>query len=161
MITQKHPAATITILSDREITITREFNAPRRLVFEAMTQPEHVRNWYGPRYLTITQCEIDLRPGGKWRYVLNAPDGSEHAFSGVYREITPFERLVTTEGYEAIPGAEYLSTLTLEERNGKTLMTNHLLYPSIEQRDGHLNSGMEGGMQETFERLDEHLETMA
>jgi uncharacterized protein YndB with AHSA1/START domain len=147
--------------SDRELVITRVFNAPRRLVFEALTKPEHVKRWYGPRRLTMTLCEIDLRPGGRWRYVLRDPDGNEHAFSGMYREIVPPERIVSTEGYEAMPGHDYLVTVTLAEQDGATTLRSHLLYQSVEDRDGHLKSGMEPGMNETFDRLNEHLQAMA
>ncbi len=149
---------TVTLPSDRELVITRTFDAPRRLVFAALTQPEHVRRWYGPRRLALTVCEIDLRPGGAWRYVLRDPEsGQEFAFSGVYREITPPERLVTTECYEAMPGHDYLVTVTLTEQDGRTTLRSHLLYQSREDRDGHLQSGMEDGMRETFDRLAERL----
>lgn len=120
-----------------------------------------MRNWYGPSYLTITTCEIDLRVGGKWRYVLQAPDGSEHAFSGEYLELVPPERLVSTEWYEAIPGAEYVATVTLSEVDGKSTLTNLLRYKSKEQRDGHVASGMEGGMRESYTRLDALLAKLA
>jgi uncharacterized protein YndB with AHSA1/START domain len=150
----------LTFPTEKELLIKRTFDAPRQLVFEAITQPEHVRRWYGPSYLTLTVCEIDLRVGGKWRYVLQAPDGSEHAFSGEYLEIAPPERLVCTEWYEAIPGAEYVATVTLEEQEGKTILTNLLRYKSQEHRDGHIGSGMEAGMRETYLRLDQLLAEM-
>ena len=161
MPTQLNDTLTLTFPSDVEMTITRTFAAPRHLLFDAITKPEHVRNWYGPSYLTITTCEIDLRVGGKWRYVLQAPDGSEHAFSGEYLEITAPERLVCTEWYEAIPGAEYVATVTLTEVEGKTVLTNLLQYKSKEHRDGHVASGMEGGMRETYLRLDALLATLS
>jgi uncharacterized protein YndB with AHSA1/START domain len=162
MLAKDSFAATLTMPSDRELVITRVFDAPRRLVFEAMTEPEHVKRWYGPRRFTMTVCEIDLRPGGRWRYVLRDPEsGSEHGFSGVYREIVPPERIVSTEGYEALPGHDYLATVTLTEQDGKTTLRSHLLYESVEDRDGHLQSGMEPGMNETFDRLNELLQTMA
>jgi uncharacterized protein YndB with AHSA1/START domain len=151
---------TLTFPSERETVITRVFAAPRRLVFAAITQPEHVRHWYGPRSLTMKSCEIDLRVGGKWRYVVQAPDGSEFAFSGVYQEIVAPERIVSTELFEAMPGTDYLATVTLHEQEGKTIFTNHLRYQSQEHRDGHLHAGMEGGMGESFERLDEALATL-
>jgi uncharacterized protein YndB with AHSA1/START domain len=154
-------AATLTMPSDRELVITRVFDASRRLVFEAFTKPEHVKHWYGPRSLTMTLCEIDLRPGGRWRYVLRDPDGNEHAFSGVYREIVPPERIVSTEVYEAMPGHDRLVTVTLAEQSGKTTLRSHVLYKSLEDRDGHLQSGMEPGMNETFDRLNELLQTLA
>lgn len=154
--------ATVEIVSDREIVITRAFNAPRRLVFEALTKVEHVKRWYGPRALKIVVCEIDLRQGGSWRYVLQAPDGSEHGFTGVYREIVPPDRIVSTENYEAMmPGHEMLATVTLEEKDGRTTLKNRISYLSKADRDGHLQSGMESGMQETFDRLAELLSTLA
>jgi uncharacterized protein YndB with AHSA1/START domain len=151
----------ITIAPDEPtIVITREFDAPRRLVFAAWTTPEHVWRWYGPSYLTFTVCEIDLRPGGRWRYVLRAPDGGEHGFGGEYREIEPPERLVYTEGYEAMPGHEYLVTLTFDEHEGRTMLTSTGVYQSFADRDGHVASGMEDGMRETLDRLAEHLDAM-
>lgn len=152
---EKKYRATIDVLSDTQIRISRSFDAPRALVFEAMTKPEHVRNWYGCEVMQMTVCEIDLRVGGKWRYVLRMPDGSEHGFHGEYLEIAPSERLVSTESYEPIgPGHEMIARVTLEERNGKTLFSNLLTYKSKADRDGHLGSGMEGGMNESFDRLD-------
>ena len=147
--------------SDRETVITRVFDAPRSLVFAAMTQPEHVRQWYGLRDHTMKVCEIDLRVGGKWRYVMQMPDGNEFAFSGEYLEIVPPDRLVSTEWFEAIPGSDYVVTTTFVEQDGKTTLTSHLRYKSPEYRDGHVNSGMEWGMRQTFARLDEHLTDMA
>jgi uncharacterized protein YndB with AHSA1/START domain len=161
MITNSSPTTTLTLPSDRELVITRTFDAPRRLVFEAMTTPEHVRHWYGPRRLTMTVCEIDLRVGGSWRYVVRDPDGNELGFSGVYREIVPPARMVTTEGFEGMPGHEHIATLTLDEHHGRTTLTNTLLYQSVEDRDGHIQSGMEPGMRETLDRLAELLATLA
>lgn len=152
-------AATLTMPSDREIVITRVFDAPRPLVFEAWTTPEHVSRWYGAEPLVV--CEIDLRVGGRWRYVMRLPDGGEHGFSGEYREIVPPERLVYTEGYEGLPpGHDYLVTTTFAEQDGKTTLTSHLLYRSREDRDGHVASGMEGGMRETLDRFEAQLARM-
>ena len=152
------PVVTLTMPSDRELVITAVLDAPRHLVFEASTRPEHVKRWWGPRRFTMSLCEIDLRPGGAWRYVLrDSETGREDGFSGVYREIKVPERLVYTEGWEGMPGHEYLVTATLDERDGKTTLTSHLLYQSPEDRDGHVNSGMEPGMRETFDRLGEYL----
>lgn len=153
--------ATISLPSERETVITRVFDAPRDLVFEAMTNPEHVKRWYGLRRNILTVCEIDLRPGGAWRFVQTSPDGQETAFSGIYREVDPPNRLVSTEEYEAMPGTGYLVTVTFEEQNGTTTVTSHLLYKSQEHRDGHLQSGMEWGLNETYQRLDELLATLA
>lgn len=152
---------TLTMPSDQEIVITRVFAAPRSLVFEAWTTPEHVRRWYGMEPLTMTVCEIDLRVGGRWRYVLRAPDGSEHGFSGAYREVAPPERLVYTEGYEGLPpDHDYLVTTTFDEQNGETTLRSQLLYRSKEDRDAHVASGMEVGMRETLDRLEAHLTTV-
>ena len=161
MIATPRPApATLEMPSDTEIVITREFNAPRALVWDAFSKPEHIRRWWGLRGTTVPVCENDLRVGGTWRWVLRDPDGSEHAFSGKYLEVAPPERAVRTEWYEAIPDAEYVSTATFTERDGKTLLHNHLKYKSREHRDGHLMSGMEPGMQETYQRMDELLEEL-
>ena len=162
MIANPRPApATLEMPSDTEIVMTREFNAPRELLFDAWTKPEHVRRWWGLRGSKVPVCEIDLRVGGKWRWVLGEPESGEHAFSGVYLEIVRPERLVRTEWYEAIPGAEYVLTQTFTESDGKTTLRQHLKYKSAQHRDGHIMSGMEAGMQETFERLDELLEELA
>ncbi len=142
------------------LVIKRVFNAPRKLVFEAWTKPEHVRRWYGLQSMTMPVCEIDLRVGGRWRYVISTSNGEEYGFSGEYREIVPGERLIYTEGYEAMPGTDYLVTTTFDEKDGKTTLTSHLLYKTKEHRDGHIASGMEPGVIETYARLDEHLELM-
>ncbi len=162
MSTDTSSATTMTLPSDREILIERVFDAPRRLVFEALTRPEHVAHWYGPRAMTLTSCEIDLRVGGAWRYVVRDPAGNDFGFSGEYREIVPPERLVSTENFEGIPpGHDYLVTVTLDEQDGKTTLRSHLQYKTPEDRDGHIQSGMEPGMRETYDRLAEHLATMA
>jgi uncharacterized protein YndB with AHSA1/START domain len=154
---------TLTLPSDREIVMTRDFDAPRSLVFEAMSKPEHVRRWWGPRGTTLTVCEMDFRPGGAWRFVLRGPDGQEHPFKGVYREIVPPERVVGTFIYdvEGIRDHVAIETLTLEEHDGKTRYKVTVLHKTREARDGHLQSGMEGGAIETLDRLAEFLQTMA
>jgi uncharacterized protein YndB with AHSA1/START domain len=149
---------TITIVSDRELLMERSFAAPRALVWEAMSRPEYVRQWYGLKILELIICEIDHRVGGRWRFVLRAPDGSEHAFSGVYREITAEERVVYTENYEPLgPGHEILVTATFDESNGLTRLRSHLQYQSRADRDAHLQSGMEAGANESYDRLSELL----
>lgn len=161
MLAQKsRPATTITPLSDQEAIITRTFNAPRQLVFDAWTKPEHMPHWWGPRRLTMTVCEIDLRPGGAYRFVLRDTDGDEYGFSGVYQEVVPPERLIYSWGFEGMPGAEAHITATFEEHDGKTTLTSRERYPSAEALEQHLRNGMEEGMNETFERLDEFLATM-
>lgn len=139
------------------IVITRAFHAPRQRVFAAWTQPEHVTRWWGPQGFSMLICEIDLRPGGRWRYVLRAPDGHEFAFSGVYREIVPPERLIYTDGYEGLPGHEAIVTLVFDERDGTTTIVSTSRYQSIEDRDAHIASGMQQGMTETLDRLARHL----
>ena len=162
MSTDTSSATSMTLPSDREILIERVFNAPRRLVFEALTKPEHVANWYGPRAMTLTSCEIDLRVGGAWRYILRDPAGNDFAFSGKYKEIVPPERLVCTENFEGIPpGHDYLVTVTLDEQDGKTKLRSHLQYRSPEDRNGQIQSGMEPGMRESYDRLAELLATLS
>jgi uncharacterized protein YndB with AHSA1/START domain len=142
--------------SDREIVLTRLFDAPRRLVFEAMTKPEHVRRWWGcldERY-SVTVCEIDLRPGGRWRYVGRGPQG-EYAFHGEYREIAAPDRIVYTEIFEPFPDVESVVTQTLAEEGGKTRLTVRALYPSLEVRDSVLKTGMEKGAGISYDRLED------
>jgi uncharacterized protein YndB with AHSA1/START domain len=146
--------ATIELLSDTCIRISRGFDAPRRKVFAAMTIPEHVRRWYGPKVLECIVCEIDLRVGGRWRNVLRAPDGTEHGFSGEYLEIVAPQLIRCTEFYEAIgPAHAFEATVRLEEVGGATVFTNTIQYKCKEDRDGHLSAGMEAGMNESFDRL--------
>lgn len=144
------------------MVLTRVFDAPRRLVFEAYSKPEHVSRWWGPRDQKLTVCEMDFRPGGAWRFVLRGPDGQEHPFRGVYREIVPPERLVYTFVYD-VPGIrdhEAVETLTFEERDGRTTLTNTVVHRTVEARDGHRRAGMEAGASETLERLAELLQAM-
>src|ERR1700730_2375740 len=162
MAVKSKPTVTLTTPSDRELVIAAVLDAPRRLVFEAATKPEHVKRWWGPRRTTMTACEIDLRPGGAWRYVLRDNEtGREDAWSGVYREIVPSERVVYTEGCAGLLGHDYLVTATFDEKDGKTTITSRLQYKSVEDRDGHVQSGMESGMRETYDRLGEFLATTA
>jgi uncharacterized protein YndB with AHSA1/START domain len=146
----------VTTPSDREIRMTRLFDAPRRLVFEAMSRPEHVRRWWGclTDEHSVTVCEIDLRPGGAWRFVGRGPQG-EYAFYGVYREVTPPERVVFTEIYEPFPDAESVVTSVLTEENGKTRLTVTALYPSLEVRDIVIGTGMAKGAAISYDRLED------
>jgi uncharacterized protein YndB with AHSA1/START domain len=153
-------ATTFTTPSDREIVISRVFDAPRRLVWEAVTDPEHVPHWYGPRGWTLPVCEMDFRPGGAWRHICRGPDGMQMGMRGVYQEIVPPERFVSTESFDDFPG-ESLNTLTLTEEDGKTTITVTVLYPSKEVRDAVLASGMQEGASQTYDRLAGHLRTMA
>lgn len=143
----------VTTPSDREIVIRREFNASRDLVFAAWTKPEHVRNWYGCGEAGLAVCDIDLKVGGNYRYVMRMPDGSEHGFGGTYREIDPPARLVYIERYEQIPGAETLVTVRFDEVGGKTVLTSTVLHTSKENRDAHLGAGMEAGSRQSLDRL--------
>jgi uncharacterized protein YndB with AHSA1/START domain len=152
-------ATTFTTPSDREILVTRVIDAPRRLVWEAYTNPEHLPNWMGPRGATMPICEIDLRPGGRFRFVSRA-DGFEMTLTGVYQEIVPPERLVSTDSWgEDWP--ETINTLILSEEDGKTTISLTVLYPSKEARDAALQTGMKEGMSQGFDRLAEHLRTVA
>jgi uncharacterized protein YndB with AHSA1/START domain len=142
--------------SDREIRLTRLFDAPRAMVFEAITRPEHIKRWWGilDTGYSLPICEVDLRPGGKWRYVSQTPKG-EVEFYGVYKEIAPPERLVFTEIFAPFPDAGSLVTTVLTEEGGKTRMTLTAQYPSVDVRDNVLKSGMERGAAISYDRLDE------
>ncbi|MDR3621988.1 MAG: SRPBCC family protein [Paludisphaera borealis] len=154
-------STTFTTPSDREIVMTRVFDAPRRLVFEAWTNPEHLPRWMlGPGGWTMPVCEIDLRPGGMWRFVWRGVDGAEMEMSGVYKEVTPPDRLVSTESWGG-DWPETLKTLTLSEEDGKTTVTSTVLYPSKEARDAALQTGMKEGVNGSFDRLAEYVQTLA
>jgi uncharacterized protein YndB with AHSA1/START domain len=151
----------VTTPSDREIAMTRVFDAPRELVFAAHSSCEHLRRWWGPRGYEIVACEVDFRPGGAWRIVHRGPNGEEYAFRGEYREIVRPERIVWTFEFEGMPGNVSVETMTLEEHDGKTTFTSTSVFDTAEQRDGMLESGMEAGAAETMDRLDEYLEVLA
>ncbi len=138
-------------------TTRRIVDAPRALVFDAFTKCEHLKNWMGPRSLTMVSCESDLRAGGRYRFVFRAPDGSEVGFSGEFKEVARPERVVRTFVFEPMPDAAALETLELTEADGKTTITTTTLHKTVENRDGHVNSGMEAGMTEGYARLDELL----
>ena len=150
-------SATVTLPTDEQILITREFDAPRHLVWKAWTTPELVRRWWHAKRGEMTICDIDLRVGGTWRYVMVAGGGFEVGFHGEYREIVPHERLVSTKVYEGIPDAEEhaaVDILTLAEVDGRTTMTILVEHPTREGRDAHINSGMEDGMQDAMDLLE-------
>jgi len=149
----------LTLSSDREISMTRVFNAPARVLFDVWTKPEHVRKWYGVRQTTVTVCDIDLRVGGAWRWVVTR-NGMEVAFSGVFRQIDPPRRLQRTEVFEAMPGAESLVTLTFNEKDGQTTLTLNMLFKSKQDRDVALKSGMELGIKECFQKIDDLVATL-
>jgi uncharacterized protein YndB with AHSA1/START domain len=162
MMTETIGALTMSIPSDREIVLTRAFEAPRDLVFETLTRPEHLRRWWGLRGSTLTVCDVDLRPGGTWRFVTRSPHGGENPFTGVYKEITPPERLVFTLVYD-VPGAREhpgLVTDVFTEEGGWTTLVETMLFPSKEARDGLLSTDMKHGSAETFDRLAELLASL-
>ena len=150
--------ATVTLPTDEQILITREFDAPKHLVYKAWTTPELVRRWWHANRGDVTIAEIDVRLGGRWRYVIVTADGFEVGFHGEYREIVPNERLVSTEVYEGIPDADAhaaLDTLTLTEVDERTTLTVLVEHPTKEGRDAHINSGMEAGMQDAMDLLEQ------
>jgi uncharacterized protein YndB with AHSA1/START domain len=146
-------SATVTLPADAQILITREFDAPKHLVYEAWTTPELVKRWWSGERGEVTLAEIDLRVGGSWRYVMTG-DGYEVGFHGEYQEIVPNERIVSTEVFEGMPDAASINTLMLTETDGRTLLTILVQHSSKEHRDGHVNSGMEGGLQESLDALE-------
>jgi uncharacterized protein YndB with AHSA1/START domain len=163
-MTQSAKTMQVTTPSDREVVLTRAFDAPRELVFEAWTNPEHVRHWWGLRESTMLLCEADVRPGGSWRYVTTAQDGAEVPFTGVYQDVAPPDRLVYTEMYDVEPfnsGDPAVNTVTFTPEEGGTLVTVTTVYPSKEVRDFVLSTGMEAGAAESYDRLAEHLTTLA
>jgi uncharacterized protein YndB with AHSA1/START domain len=153
--------AKVTLPADTQILITREFNAPRHLVFRAWTTPELVRQWWHAKRGEVMVADIDLRVGGRWRWVMVTPDGMEVGFHGEYREIVPDERLVSTEVYEGIPVPDgqpepyALNTLTLTEADGRTQLSLLVEHETKEARDGHVNSGMEDGLQDALDLLEQ------
>ena len=149
---------TVTPTGDREIVITRTFDAPRALVYEALTNPKHVKNWWGPRQYGPVSATADFRAGGQYRFAQGSPQG-EVAFSGEVRESSP-ERIVYTEEFEAMPGHAAVTTVTLDERAGKTRMTLRSVYQSPEDRDAVIGSGMEWGARLSYLQLDEVLAGM-
>jgi uncharacterized protein YndB with AHSA1/START domain len=147
--------AKVTLPGDEQILITREFDAPRHLVYKAWTTPELVKRWWGGERGEMTVAEIDLRVGGVWRCVMVTDGGFEVAFHGEYREIVPNERIVSTEVYEGMPEGEALNTVTFTEMDGRTTLTLLVEHASKEARDAHIDSGMETGMQEGMDLLEQ------
>lgn len=144
---------TVTTPSDREIVITRVFDAPREQVFKAFTDPELLAQWWGPRGYTTIVDKMEVKPGGAWRYIVRGSNGEEDAFRGVFREVTPPERLVFTFEWEGMPGHVLVETVALEERDGKTTVTDTSLFHTTEERDGMLQSGMESGARESWDKF--------
>jgi uncharacterized protein YndB with AHSA1/START domain len=143
-------------VGERELVMRRIFRAPRARVFEAWTRPELVARWLGPRSWTMARCEIDLRVGGAWRYLMRGPDGSTMIMAGVFRQVEVPERLVTTERYDDGPN-ETLNTITFTELDDRTTVSCHLLFSSQELRDRRLKTNMARGAGEGFDRLEEML----
>ncbi len=160
MATTSSGSAKVTLPSDTEILITREFDAPRDLVYTAWTTPELVKQWWSGKRGEMQLAEIDLRVGGMWRYVMTAQGGFEVAFHGEYREIVPNERIVTTEVFEGMPPSDegdVLNVVTFTEVDGRTTLELLAVAPNQAIRDAIVDSGMEGGMQEQMDLLDELL----
>lgn len=151
---------TVTTPSDTEIRMTRVFDAPRDLVFEAHSSAEHMKHWWGPRNYEVVSAEVDFRPGGKWRIVHRGPDGVDYGFRGEYREIVPPESITWTFEFEGAPGQVAVETVKLEEHDGETTLTVTSVAPSKEARDAVLESGMTEGAAETWDRLEEYLQSL-
>ncbi|MDB5058691.1 MAG: ATPase-like protein [Chloroflexi bacterium] len=147
--------AVVTLPTDTQILITRNFDAPRHLIYKAWTTPDLIKRWWSGNQGEVTIADVDLRVGGMWRYVMTANGGFEVAFHGEFRELVPNERIVSTEIYEAMPEAEAVNTLTFTEKDGCTTLTILVQHDRQEIRDAHINSGMEGGMQEAMDHLEQ------
>jgi uncharacterized protein YndB with AHSA1/START domain len=143
----------------QDIVFKRVFDAPRDVVFKALTDPSLIPNWWGPRNYETIVDEMEPRAGGRWRFINRGPEG-EFGFHGVYHDIVAPERIVQTTEFEGVPGHVGLETATLEEVDGKTHMLAVSLFPSVEDRDATVASGMEGGARETYDRLDELVQSM-
>lgn len=152
----KYPTL-ITTPSDREVTLTRVFDAPSQVVFDALTKPELLRRWYGPTGWTLSVCEIDLRVGGAWRFVVRRPDGKAIGQLGIYREIESPQRIVNTEAWEDWDAGECLVTTLLTENEGWTTLQSTILFPSKEVRDTVVKAGLEHGASESYDKLAEVL----
>lgn len=162
-MTTSSGSAVVTLPADTQILVTREFDAPRRLVWRAYTEPDLIKRWWAGLRGNVTSVEVDLRVGGHWRYVMQANGGFEVAFHGEYREIAPHERLVNTEAYEGIPdpdGNAALVTTTLVEKEDRTFMEVLIEARDKDGRDAIINSGMEAGMQESYDALEQVASTL-
>ena len=161
MRAERNEETQVSMPSDREIVVTRDFAAPKALVFDAFTKPEHVKRWQVCPQLTMPVCEIDLREGGKWRWVLREEGGREHATSGQFERVARPDEVVFTSRYEPVPGSDHVVTLTFEERADKTRLTQRFVHTSQENRDAHLQSGIASGLEGNHERLDAVLESLS
>lgn len=147
----------VTLPSDREIALTRVFRAPRQLVYDAFSKPEILKRWFGPRGWSLVTCDIDLRVGGGFRFVLRGPDGRDMGMRGTYRELQPPERSVHMESFDDFPGESQV-TAVFTEHDGETTLVATIEYPSKEVRDAVIQSGMEHGAAESYDKLSELLE---
>ena len=167
MTTANSRGVQVALQGDRELVLTRVFTAPRTLVFDAFTKPELLQRWYGARDWTLPVCEIDLRVGGSYHWVMRGPDGTEVHQRGTYQEVSPPERLVSTEQFDGFSEVGYrpedatTNTMVLTEHDGRTTWTSTVRYPSSAVRAGALQTPMEAGMNESFTRLDEALAPMS
>ncbi len=143
---------------EREVVITTIIDAPRELVFRTANDPKYIPDYWGPKKYSTVVDRMDFRTGGSWRFINVAPDGKEYAFSGVYKELLPPERVVQTFNYEEMPGHEMIETITYEEKDGKTVILESALFQSVEERDGMLKTGMKTGSIETMVRFARLLE---
>lgn len=150
----------VALAGDREVVMTRVFGAPRRTVWDAFTRPALLKRWFGPRGWSLVVCEVDLRVGGGFRFVLRGPDGKDMGMRGVYRELVPPERSVHVESFDDFPGESEVTAVWTEQA-GKTTMTATVRYPSPEVRDIVIQSGMEHGAAESYDKLAELLEAEA
>jgi len=161
MAVRSSGTATVTLPAEEQILITREFDAPKHLVWEAFTTPELVKRWWNAKRGEMTVAEIDLQVGGKWRYMMVTPDGFEVGFHGEYREVVTGERIVSTETYEGVPDdvseedATTINTASFEESDGRTTLTILVQASSKESRDAIIASGMEDGLQDALDLLEE------
>jgi uncharacterized protein YndB with AHSA1/START domain len=156
-MTSQQTALTVSTPSEREIRLEREFDAPRERVFAVLTDPALISEWWGPRGTATEVDQMDVRPGGAWRYVVRNQDGSETAFRGTYREIVAPERIVQTFEWEGMPGHVSVDTAVLEDLGERTRLVSTSLFHTIEERDGMIASGMQGGAADTYNRLEELL----
>jgi uncharacterized protein YndB with AHSA1/START domain len=145
--------------SKREVVLTREFGAPKELVFKALSEPELLKRWCGPSGWTMVVCDVDFRVGGNWRFMMQRPDGKQFGQFGVYQEIVPTEKIVNTEQWDDWDAGETLVTTILTEVDGKTTFTATILFPSQEVRDVVLKGGLEHGAGESYDKLEELLTT--
>jgi uncharacterized protein YndB with AHSA1/START domain len=160
-VSRKVGAMTLTLVSDTEVMLERTFDAPRDIVFLAHSSCEHISQWWGRRQDSMPSCQMDFRPGGKWRFLNRDDEGNEFVFFGEYTRIVEPERIDWTFGFEGMDGEPGPESLTLEElEGGRTLLRTRSIFPSVEARDAMIATGMEHGAAETWDRLEEHLAIM-